>query len=35
MTAATGGSLGSGNSIPDFIPDENYSAMLRAALDME
>lgn len=36
MTAATGGfALGSGNSIPDFIPDENYLAMLRAALDME
>jgi uroporphyrinogen decarboxylase len=28
-----GFALGSGNSIPDFIPRENYLAMLRAAVD--
>ena len=33
-TSGTGGfALGSGNSIPDFIPRENYLAMLRAAAD--
>ena len=33
-TSETGGfALGSGNSIPDFIPRENYLAMLRAAAD--
>ncbi len=33
-TSASGGfALGSGNSIPDFIPWENYLAMLRAAED--
>lgn len=33
-TAARGGyALGSGNSIPDYIPNENYSAMLEAAYE--
>jgi len=33
-TFETGGfALGSGNSIPEFIPGENYLAMLRAAAD--
>lgn len=33
-TSGTGGfALGSGNSIPEFIPRENYLAMLRAAAD--
>ena len=33
-TSASGGyALGSGNSIPEFIPRENYLAMLRAAAD--
>lgn len=26
--------LGSGNSIPDYVPDRNYFAMIRAGLDM-
>lgn len=26
--------LGSGNSVPDYVPDENYFAMIRAALDL-
>lgn len=30
-----GYALGSGNSIPDYIPNENYFAMLQAALDFE
>jgi len=35
-TSETGGfALGSGNSIPDFIPRENYLAMLRAAVDFK
>lgn len=34
LTSQKGGfALGSGNSIPDFIPVENYLAMLRAASD--
>ena len=33
-TSGSGGfALGSGNSIPEFIPRENYLAMLRAAAD--
>lgn len=33
-TSGTGGyALGSGNSIPDFVPVENYLAMIRAAVD--
>ncbi len=32
LTAEQGGyALGSGNSIPDYVPDENYFAMIRAA----
>lgn len=27
--------LGSGNSIPEYVPHENYLAMIRAALDMD
>jgi len=35
-SAGLGGyALGSGNSIPDYIPDENYLAMLQAAFDWE
>ena len=34
-TAERGGyALGTGNSVPDYIPDENYFAMLYAALNM-
>ncbi|MDD4000512.1 MAG: uroporphyrinogen decarboxylase family protein [Bacilli bacterium] len=34
MTKATGGyALGSGNSIPEYIPLENFKALLRAALE--
>jgi uroporphyrinogen decarboxylase len=29
-----GYALGSGNSIPDYVPDENYFAMIRAALEL-
>ena len=33
-TAGTGGyALGSGNSIPDYVPDEKYFAMIRAATE--
>jgi len=33
-TSVTGGfALGSGNSIPDYVPVENYLAMIRAAVD--
>lgn len=36
QTKGRGGyALGSGNSIPDYIPDENYAAMLKAAFDSE
>jgi uroporphyrinogen decarboxylase len=31
QTAAGGYALGTGNSIPEFIPDENYFAMLKAS----
>lgn len=35
QTATRGGyALGSGNSIPDYVPDENYFAMIRPALEM-
>jgi len=34
LTSETGGfALGSGNSIPDYVPVENYLAMIRAALE--
>lgn len=34
-TAAGGGyALGTGNSVPDYLPDTHYFAMIRAALDM-
>jgi uroporphyrinogen decarboxylase len=29
-----GYALGTGNSVPDYVPDENYFAMIRAALEM-
>jgi uroporphyrinogen decarboxylase len=33
-TSGTGGfALGSGNSIPDYVPFENHLAMIRAAVD--
>lgn len=33
-SAASGGyALGTGNSVPDYVPDENYFALIRAALD--
>ena len=33
-TSGSGGyALGSGNSIPDYVPAENYLAMIRAAID--
>ncbi len=33
--AASGGSyaLGTGNSVPEYVPDENYLALIRAAID--
>ena len=32
--ASRGGyALGTGNSVPDYVPDQNYFAMIRAALD--
>ena len=32
LSATDGGyALGSGNSVPDYIPNENFIAMLRAA----
>jgi len=33
--AATGGScaLGTGNSVPAYVPDDHYFAMIRACLD--
>lgn len=35
-TSSKGGfALGSGNSIPDFIPRENHLAMIRAAVDFK
>ena len=34
-TADRGGyALGTGNSVPDYVPDENYFAMIRAALEL-
>lgn len=34
QTAERGGyALGTGNSVPDYVPDENYFAMLRAATE--
>lgn len=33
MTGSVGYALGSGNSIPAYVPDENYMAMTSAALD--
>jgi uroporphyrinogen decarboxylase len=32
-TAAGGYALGTGNSVPDYVPDANYFAMTRAALE--
>ena len=33
-SAGRGGyALGTGNSVPDYVPDQNYFAMIRAALD--
>jgi uroporphyrinogen decarboxylase len=35
-TSGTGGfALGSGNSIPDYVPVDNYLAMIRAAVDFK
>lgn len=35
QTAERGGyALGTGNSVPDYVPDENYFAMTRAALEL-
>jgi uroporphyrinogen decarboxylase len=35
-TAGRGGyALGTGNSVPDYVPDENYFAMIRAALEWD
>ncbi len=35
QTSERGGyALGTGNSVPDYVPDENYFAMIRAALDL-
>jgi uroporphyrinogen decarboxylase len=31
--ARVGYALGSGNSIPDYVPAENFDAMRRAALE--
>jgi uroporphyrinogen decarboxylase len=28
-----GYALGSGNSIPDFVPDENYLALLKVGME--
>jgi uroporphyrinogen decarboxylase len=33
-THCRGYALGSGNSVPDFIPDESYCALLAAAMDV-
>ena len=33
-SAQRGGyALGTGNSVPEYVPDENYFAMIRAAVD--
>ena len=35
MTSGRGGyALGTGNSVPEYVPDEGYFAMIRAALDL-
>ncbi len=35
QTAERGGyALGTGNSVPDYVPDENYFAMIRAILEL-
>ena len=35
QTASSGGyALGTGNSVPDYVPDENYFAMIQAALEV-
>ena len=35
QTAGRGGyALGTGNSVPDYVPDENYFSMTRAALEL-
>jgi uroporphyrinogen decarboxylase len=35
QTATHGGyALGTGNSVPDYVPDENYFAMIRAVLEL-
>jgi uroporphyrinogen decarboxylase len=35
QTAARGAyALGTGNSVPEYVPDENYFAMIQAALDL-
>ena len=35
QTSIHGGyALGTGNSVPDYVPDENYFAMIRAALEL-
>jgi uroporphyrinogen decarboxylase len=34
-TARSGGyAHGTGNSVPDYVPDEGYFALIRAALDL-
>lgn len=33
VAAPTGYGLGTGNSVPEYVPDENYFAMTRAALE--
>jgi uroporphyrinogen decarboxylase len=32
-SSSGGYALGTGNSVPDYVPDQNYFAMIRAALD--
>ena len=32
QTACRGYALGSGNSIPEYVPDENYFAMIEPAM---
>jgi uroporphyrinogen decarboxylase len=29
-----GFALGTGNSVPEYVPDENFFALIRAALDL-
>ena len=33
LTAQGGYALGSGNSIPEYVPDDNYFAMINPALE--